>query len=88
MYGVCRNLSPAECDKKILELASRFTLYGLDFHDALVMNCWYLIEQWYLYVPQDHGGIPILLGVSGFGIAVFCGEMPNLTKLNHFPWYA
>lgn len=35
---VHRGLSPAECDKKILELASRFTLYGLDFHDALVIH--------------------------------------------------
>lgn len=41
VYGICRNLSPAECDKKILELASRFTLYGLDFHDALVINRWH-----------------------------------------------
>lgn len=64
-----KGLSPAECDKKILELASRFTLYGLDFHNAF-----------------DHGNIEILLGVSGFGISVFCGEMPHLTKLNHFPW--
>lgn len=36
---------------------------------------------------QDHGGLPILLGVSGFGISVFCGELPHLIKLNHFPWY-
>ena len=34
-----RGLSPAECDRKILDLSSRFTLYGLDFHDALVSNC-------------------------------------------------
>ncbi|XP_065883403.1 band 4.1-like protein 3 [Dysidea avara] len=64
-----KGLSPAECDRKILDLSSRFTLYGLDFHDAL-----------------DHAGIPILLGISGLGVSVFCGEMPQLTKLNHFPW--
>ena len=38
------------------------------------------------FLIQDHAGIPILLGISGLGVSVFCGEMPQLTKLNHFPW--
>lgn len=26
------------------------------------------------------------MGVSGKGVTVFCGEHPNFTPLNNFPW--
>lgn len=34
----------------------------------------------------DSTGIKLQLGVSSRGLTVFCGEHPNLTPLNHFPW--
>ena len=35
---------------------------------------------------QDYMGIPLYLGVSGNGVTVFCGELPQLVQLNNFPW--
>ena len=26
------------------------------------------------------------MGITGLGITIFCGQEPNLTALNHFPW--
>lgn len=37
--------------------------------------------------PQDISGIHLQLGVSSRGVTIFCGEQPNLTPLNNFPWF-
>ena len=35
-FGLSRGLSPAECDKRFLDLACRIDRYGMDFHKVLV----------------------------------------------------
>ena len=39
-----------------------------------------------LHTVMDYMGIPLYLGVSGNGVTVFCGELPELVQLNNFPW--
>ena len=36
---------------------------------------------------QDYNSIPLFLGVSGNGITVYSGELPDVVQLNNFPWY-
>lgn len=38
------------------------------------------------FVFQDISGIKLQMGVSGKGVTIFCGEHPDFTPLNNFPW--
>ena len=79
---------PAECDKQFLDISSRLDRYGMDFHQIIVSTVTLLFALVLSFFTQlqDSTGIKLQLGVSSRGLTVFCGEHPNLTALNHFPW--
>ncbi len=85
-----RSLLPAECDRRFLELACRIDRYGMDFHKVLVSvgALWNVLLFTAGCVVQDISSIGLQMGVSGKGVTVFCGEHPNFTPLNNFPWLA